>query len=375
MKFFIVVGTAALLLYSCSKDAKNPIDVALASKAPEIRQVMQNVDAYEVQIALSVVDATTNQVRFKEYEFQVNDSIYFYPASTVKLPVAVLTLEQLHNNGVMNLDLSYDIEGDSIASTFRADILDIFAVSSNKAYNNLFEFLGKDAINERLLELGIQPARIAHRLSTNNAAALTTKAITFYQDFGTSFTIPSKPNDSINPLQLKRLSKGNGYIKGDSLVAEPMDFSYKNYFPVRSLHQTVKRIVFPEAFSPEQQFNLTPDLQSFLLEAMQIKPREAGYNPEEYYDSYVKFFLFGDSKEPMPSDIIIHNKVGYAYGYLTDTAYIVDTTNELAFILTATIHVNKNGIFNDDNYEYESIGIPFLAQLGREIHQELIKQQ
>ena len=47
------------------------------------------------------------------------------------------------------------------------------------------------------------------------------------------------------------------------------------------------------------------------------------------------------------------------------------STHNIQFILTATIHVNKNGIFNDDIYEYETIGIPFLAQLGREIHQYL----
>jgi hypothetical protein len=36
--------------------------------------------------------------------------------------------------------------------------------------------------------------------------------------------------------------------------------------------------------------------------------------------------------------------------------------------------VNKDGIFNDDAYEYEEIGIPFLAQLGREIYQQELKR-
>ena len=37
-------------------------------------------------------------------------------------------------------------------------------------------------------------------------------------------------------------------------------------------------------------------------------------------------------------------------------------------MLTATILVNKDGIFNDDNYEYDEIGIPFLAELGRQLY-------
>ena len=38
-----------------------------------------------------------------------------------------------------------------------------------------------------------------------------------------------------------------------------------------------------------------------------------------------------------------------------------------AFILSATIKVNNNRIYNDDKYEYDDIGFPFLAELGREI--------
>ena len=55
-------------------------------------------------------------------------------------------------------------------------------------------------------------------------------------------------------------------------------------------------------------------------------------------------------------DIRIYNKVGDAYGTLTDTAYIVDAKAEIEFLLTATVFVNKNGVFNDDVYEYDALG-------------------
>jgi hypothetical protein len=38
-------------------------------------------------------------------------------------------------------------------------------------------------------------------------------------------------------------------------------------------------------------------------------------------------------------------------------------------MVTATILVNSDGVFNDDAYEYDQVGIPFLAQLGRELYQ------
>ena len=66
--------------------------------------------------------------------------------------------------------------------------------------------------------------------------------------------------------------------------------------------------------------------------------------------------------------------MGYAYGTLTDTAYIVNEDEGVEFLLHATILVNADQIFNDDQYEYDEIGIPFLAALGREIYR-LEKEQ
>jgi hypothetical protein len=63
--------------------------------------------------------------------------------------------------------------------------------------------------------------------------------------------------------------------------------------------------------------------------------------------------------------------VGFAYGTVTDAAYIVDQKTNTRFFLSATILVNKNQIFYDDIYEFETIGIPFLAELGRAVLAEL----
>ena len=49
--------------------------------------------------------------------------------------------------------------------------------------------------------------------------------------------------------------------------------------------------------------------------------------------------------------------------------FLQSTKNNIDFMVTATILVNSNGIFNDNNYEYDEVGIPFLAQLGRELYQ------
>ena len=355
-----------LFLMSCSEE-KPTLDLAaiVASDIPALKTVFNHLEAHEVQIMLT--DLNSGQ----EYSFQVADSNYFYPASTVKFPIAVLALEKIHSLPDVTSQTPYHIEGDSVTTTVRKDVEKIFAVSDNAAYNRLYEFLGTAYINTKLQEKGLQPARIAHRLSVPEADDPTTKALVFQVNDSTLFQQEATNNPLAQPLQLHRIKKGIGYYAEDELVNEPMNFSEKNYLPIATLHRTLERVIFPEKFEEAKRFQLDEEDHAFLVQTMGKLPRELGYDEANYYDSYVKFFLYGDSEERMPDHIRIHNKVGYAYGYLTDCAYVIDQKNDIAFMMTATIHVNENKVYNDDTYEYEEIGIPFLAALGQEVHRRL----
>ena len=98
------------------------------------------------------------------------------------------------------------------------------------------------------------------------------------------------------------------------------------------------------------------------------------YNSPGYWDTYVKFLFYGSEKQKPELHIRIFNKVGDAYGFLTDIAYIVDYNNNIEFLLSATIHCNRDGIYNDDKYEYETIGLPFMKNLGRIIYEHELKR-
>lgn len=372
---FVILGMA-LWVVSCAKnDTIPPLEKALASQNPNIQRVMDNLDAYEVQIRYTQIDRRNDSVIFTDHDFQVDANSYFYPASTVKFPAAVAALEKLNEIDSLSMDTRFFVEGDSVQTTFAKAVSEIFAVSDNAANNRLLEFLGQDDLNRRMERRGVSPIRIAHRLSTDNADDVTTKPLVFYLNDSTTALSSSIINAAIQPLELNDIKKGKGYIAGETHQQGAFDFSLKNYFPIDAQSALLKRIIFPEAFPEAQQFKLNKKQREFLLEAMHTLPSKVGYDPVDYYDSYVKFFLFGDSTEPMPEHIKIYNKVGYAYGTLTDNAYIKDTKNNIDFMLTATILVNSDEVFNDDAYEYDEVGIPFLAQLGRELYQLELKRK
>ena len=359
-----------ILLSACSLNEKdaNPLSRILASDNPKIKCVMDNLAAHEIQIRYTQIDRTTDGIKFTDYDFQVEADNYFYPASTVKFPVAVLALEQLNHNDSIDRNTPFQVTGDTLITTFEKSISEIFAVSNNQANNRLVEFLGQDAINERLRGIGVTPARIANRVGARSDD-LATKPLVLFIDENAPVTYKGTLNTAATPLQMHRLTKGIGYQAGDSLINEAFDFSMENYYPIQAQHGVLKRVIFPESFSPDQRFDISDEQRSFLLAAMHKLPREVGYDATEYYDSYGKFFLYGDSKDEIPSYTKIYNKVGYAHGTLTDCAYVEDTKYNVEFLLTATILVNENRIFNDDTYQFDEIGIPFLAELGRQVYQ------
>ena len=350
--FFLTVAFTTLL--SCGshpKNYENALDFALSSPSKKIKRVMDNLKDHELQILFTSIERAgrdeIDPITFHEYSFQLDPLHYFYPASTVKFPAAVLSLEKLSSLNRSHLD-NYHVEGDTLTYNFANTINEIFAVSDNDANNRLFEFLGSDYINSKLKSKGIKPIRISHRLSTSDAANPNTKKIEIRSKGLETITIKSNKNSNPLPLNLNQLNKGLGYIQEGQQINSPFDFSYKNYFSLQAQHEMIKRVIFPEAFKASERFNISEEKRAFLLESMHKLPREQGYDPKIYYDSYGKFLWFGDTEKNIPSHIKIYNKVGYAYGTLTDCL------NQIFIVHQATqffIDAKKGEVYIEDGVE------------------------
>lgn len=103
-------------------------------------------------------------------------------------------------------------------------------------------------------------------------------------------------------------------------------------------------------------------------------PTESLYPPYSadtatYFPAYCKFLLLGgDPAARIPANVRIFNKPGDAYGQMLDVAYIVDYEKKIEFLLSAVIYCNSDGIINDDRYDYNTTGLPFMKNLGRVIY-------
>ena len=170
---------------------------------------------------------------------------------------------------------------------------------------------------------------------------------------------------------------GKGYLnQHDSLIHQPIDFTKANIVGLEDLQRMLQAVLFPESVPEHQRFRLSADDYQFLYRFLSQYPSETNYpkyDTAEYYDSYVKFY-FRNGSHRMPPHVRVFNKVGWAYGFLTDVSYVVDFKNKVEFMLTSTVYVNRDGILNDNRYEYTETGWPFLYDLGQTVYQYELKR-
>ncbi len=357
--------------------------------------ILSNRDALKVQVIYTQINRDAgNKPSFTNYYFHVNAADYFYPASTVKMPVALLSLQKLSELRLAGLDKNSSMVTDAAYSgqtpayndaatpdgrpTIAQYVKRIFLVSDNTAFNRLYEFLGPDYINQQLKKMGYGDAQIRHRLdiSLTPDENRHTNPVSFYTPTG-KLLYRQPMQAGSDSFAFRNDSVGMGYYKDGILVNRAMNFSAKNRIALADLHTILKSVIFPESVPQAQRFVISEEDRSFVLQYLSEFPPESHwpvYDSAGNWDAYGKFLYWGAEKGRLPKKIRIFNKEGDAYGFLTDISYFTDLDKKVEFMLSCTIYCNSDGILNDDHYDYEKTGLPFMKQLGRLIYDYELKR-
>ena len=386
MKHFLVgfllslIGVKSLAQSSFLQD--------LMKQSGKFEIILENPSKYKVQIIYTQINRNKGNIpTFNSFYYQLDSSNYFYPASTIKLPTVLMALEKVNKIGKFdkNVALKIDpipnisdgVEIDSTSKNKTPSIAHyskkIFLVSDNDAFNRLYEFVGQENLNNELKKKGYNNIRISHRLGVSlkeyeNALG---NSFSFYNKRGKELYFKEKDSSKVKYSSEFPIKMGKGFYKNETLINEPFDFTSKNCFGLMDQQSILKSIIFPKSIVEKNRFDLKYSDYRFLYKYMSEKPSESQYpkfDSSEYCDSYVNFFMFGNSENKIPPNIRIFNKVGEAYGFLIDNAYIVDFKQKVEFMLSAVIYCNEDEVFNDDKYEYEEIGMPFFENLGNLIY-------
>ena len=381
MKRILLLAVFSSLL-SCNS---NPIELVLKSD-PYLKEIIKDKEDYEIQVMLTKINHDNTKIDFQNYQYQHDENQYFYPASTIKLPIVVLTLKkinELRSKGsditlkskiiLNNVDNYSNFKLQDSITSFQNLIADIFLVSDHSASNILIDFIGYNYFNDEMQNAGFDRTYLNHKFNPDPYVNST------WQISDLDNNMISSIND--NQKIIKADDKTNGLDKGESryfngeILDESLNFSEKNRFSITDMHNLIKYIFYPEIFDMANTFNLNVEDYDFIRYWMsRFTYEDIGekfIGDEKFFETYNKFFIHGDEQSVSNEQIRVYNKIGQAYGTSIDNGLIKNYQNNVEFILTSTIYTNKNKVINDNLYEYDDIAEPFLAKLSRAIYKEL----
>ena len=350
---------------------------------PEFKAVLDSPTVYRTQIYFSKIRRDKNgKVHFKDYHFKKHN-LYYYPASCVKLPVILTCLDKLERNhlSIQNKLFIEDTTYCGFAGqteikngwSFADYMKRMLVVSNNICFNPLYDFY-----DPQLFKIFWHKSTLIHQRFNYNCDSLANTKhfpLSILDSSTQKILLHQKEYYNINNLEFDKswANAGLRYLDAkDSLINYPKSFSKANFIPLATLQYYLKNIVADKNDYKTENGN-------FLLKYMSIYPSECrhpAYDAKEYPDNWGKYLLIGDDTAFKKNDSIrIFNKVGMAYGFLTDCAYIVDYKNQVEFVVSASVFVDRDGTLNDGKYAYKEIGLPFLGKLGRVLMQHELKHK
>jgi hypothetical protein len=359
------------------------------------KKVLASPNTYRLQLVYTQIDRDQNGIpHFTNHTLYADADYYFNPASMVKMPLAFLAIEKLYElnqPGVnkytrMQFDSNYQRQvamyADSSAQNKKPSIAHFikraFLISENDPYNRLYQFVGQGPTNQKLLAKGYSSTKITKQfMGYTDDQNRHTNGIQFMDEKGLPILKldPQYNKDSFQfgaPILI-----GDAHWNSkDQVVNAPFDFTRHNNISLEDMQKMLQSIIFPASVPKQNRFNMTEADRLFLLQYLSQYPSETNYpkyDSAHFYDSYVKFF-FQDSTHSMPKHIRVFNKVGWAYGFLTDVSYVLDTKNNIDYMLSATLYVNSDGVVNDSKYDEETVGFPFLNKIGTAFYEYELKR-
>ena len=385
LKFICILS----IIFEFSLSAQFSFD-SISNSSEVLKKIFDNPSKYHLQIIYTQVSYKKNEPVFTTYTLNTNPKNYFYCASLVKLPTSILALQKLNEikvkqNSIFFTDSScychkkniYDISSENGYSSIEHYIKKMFLVSDNFAYSRVLEFVSPDYLHKKLKAYGYKNVRIINRYdgNCNEKNQLISNPISFL-DSNLNVIYSQKEHVSkYTPLPSSiNVKVGKSYYNNkNKLVKSSKSFEKSNYLNLLDCHSILLNLIY------KNKFKISETQRDFLIKYLTIYPRQSifpKYDSIKYPDNYKKYSIFGDSQRYITdSTIKITNIVGLSYGFMIDCARIYDKKNNIEFMLSAVIYANEDGVLNDGKYDYYNVGMPFLAELGRQFYNYELKRK
>jgi len=338
----------------------------LSGGGPALKAVLAAPESHRFQVLYGLV----KDGKLERHGFRA-DAEYFFPASSMKMPITLATYDNAAAKPWFLRDATMKIHplagGDPTVTTLARETYRALIVSDNTSANRLLGIVGHKEAHETLWGLGLSSVRIRGGFSP--AETVDPPEVSPKIEVGTE-TIAQRKSDLVLPANdAAKLEIGKAYI-GDNgqRIEKPMSFAAKNAVKLKDLQDTLIRIMRPELLpAGTKKDPMRADDLAYLRQTLGTLPSEsglAGFDRNVVADYQLIPFLRGIERVRQRGKFEIHSKVGQAFGFLIGNAYVVDKDTGRAFFLIAAIYANKDEVLNDDDYDYDDVAFPALADVA-----------
>jgi hypothetical protein len=387
-KWFVVV----LVLFSFGVKGQNITDstalkdyiIEHADEFGVSKEILTDSN-YRLQIVYSQMDTSGQYAAVNTVQFGTDQ--YYYPASLVKFPVALLTLEKMWEldlglDDILVINSDVDCGNQKFVElsqrksiTFRQLFKELLIVSDNNFYSSLYHFLTPKEINEKLLDKGWGGTHIyksfagcdpVDQLKCNSLSVINGAGDVLYtqnaSELDSLVMIDRYPRTNDRWFGSKHENKNRKIVPG------PFDLNNSLEIPLNEIHEMLVALVFGNTPYYNGAWEISNRDRDFIIETMKKFPRELkscyrkmGVIP---HDDHYKYALIGtDHHDVHPT--LTTSKIGLSYGFTSEIVHIKNEEDGVEFFLSVSLYTNANDIVNDGDYEYYSVAKPFIANLSR----------
>ena len=392
-----------------------------SSKAKRsVETILADPEKYRFQLIVTeVINPSSEQPTVQTHEYRV-DQEYFYPASAIKLFGSLASLmhwtKQKERYPWLSPDDSLNVgrkqcwqsdESNVVngLATLEHEIKKTQLVSSNSAFNRVFDSVGMDSFHSYILPM-FPSVRVYHRLSSTETPEERVRTpsmqVCDVQEKERTWWRPAlqatRENAPIFPTEMpytgfgentSSLQIGKAYIDSHSKkqMAGSMDFTEKNRASFYDFHRAMVAFQYSNVALPwGSGLDLSSVVQSDWLDqlrhAMTLYPHDSlnpVYTDPNKSETRFKPLISGIRQTSLTDrSLLYRNKAGKAFGFHMDNAFIAygsdvgvinkqgytTGTIERALFITVGVYVNQNNTLNDNRYEYETLSLPFLQAMG-----------
>ncbi len=334
----LLIGQSACVRASTVEQQSPPVaqeaSTTLAIQIPEDTETLPQIlrkgghleqfEAWNGKALFIKVDDSQQPVRFQPFSYRAlykdtnknqkqdsEDEGFFNPASTVKVAIASLVLEQLQQRKISK-EAEYRVAGTFTWYSIETDLKKMLVISDNDAANRLILFLGFQYLNETMRSRGLKQYTVT-RLMLNKGTLIDSPPIEI------------RYRDAITRIPKRTVTdKFDCYEVGEKSG---------NCASAHDLAAIFMRVIYPKAFPPTEGFDLRPEDRKWMQQVMSQTPQQSGFN---YENTFCRFLDPLGQEIANPSGRLL-SKCGiglFSYTFL-ETSFLETDQGQKFFIIFA----------------------------------------